>query len=79
MTSENSKLRLQRLHSTVRLVSHGKVLLRGDESYSQCLMRLQLDQKVDGRKLDVSDTSKETCNLCQPTFVGVYFVSKPPV
>ncbi|MEY2603221.1 MAG: hypothetical protein QOH31_995 [Verrucomicrobiota bacterium] len=31
------------------------------------------------RKLDVSNASKETCNLRQPTFVGLYFVSEPPV
>jgi len=42
------------------------------------LSRPKLDQ-VGARKLDVSNASKETCNLCQPTFVVLYFVSEPPV
>jgi hypothetical protein len=37
------------------------------------------EQAVDVRKLDVSNASKETCNLCQPTFVGLYLVSEPSV
>jgi hypothetical protein len=33
-------------------------------------------KEFDARKLDVSNASKETCNLCQATFVGLYFSHK---
>jgi hypothetical protein len=79
MISENSRLRFPRLHSTVHRVSHETVFLREEESCSQYLMRLQPDQEVDAIMLDVSDAFKKTCDLCQPTFVGLCFVSEPAI
>src|ERR1700730_9356749 len=69
MISETSRLLFQRSSSTVRLVSYWKVLLRGGESFSEYLMRLQLDQEVDARKSEVSSASKKTRNLRQGPFV----------
>jgi hypothetical protein len=67
MISENLRLGFQRSHSTVHLVSHWKVLLRGDESLSE----------VDARKSEVSNASQKTRNLCQGAFVRLRFASKP--
>jgi hypothetical protein len=47
--------------------------------HARYLLFVPPEQAVDVRKLDVSNASKETCNLCQPTFVGLYFVSEPSV